>query len=887
MTTTPDRLELLAYPLTSDLLGNVIIYDLPAQALEAWEELAARYRQASGSNANLPYGALATALRASTGKRVNMYPTSKDQPPRMLVASDLLNAADVRDAITVWEQVILGTDPGLIRFGYASKLADVISTISPSVRSLAHAITRVNGQPDQPGWVLDVAGWHAAEKLAGQGWPIDGKQVTFRMDTDGDLLVWDENLLWSHAWREGLEPRYAAARIRLQMKTLPWTSDPALVLNPSVFRIANRISNARTAWVEPNDPLAPLLILRLSGGYGRKDVDRHTRTVLEIWSRLRGEQPVIPANLDLKGQPGRLRPLIPVGVRYPVGRGLGMHSLRELLAHTSAVLGVPPLTVRKVAAHQFSRKPEKDGGRDPELLAPDTIGTTIAASGARRLRIVVLYQSPHTRRRIQNVLAYHFADLAFATASISDGTETRLGSDTVSAIFHEARELLAHGPHGQRKRLLSAIPDLYPLDGTRVLALCETEFDHKERAEQRVKARIDKSLPDPDEIDAKHVVNQLLAEDGVASQFIATKEPGKSGSGQITTDEELAATAKDDYAGHGAVADMLRTAGLVHARLGDALSFGKRYGITEPPAFVGLHLREQKKNGRRLSITLAALIPNDGQWAAWGYAWNPHPETGRTGWMRYTDANVAYRANDLIKTSRHGAWDKVVPDMIDITLSELSNLLGDTPYALIVSGEASRRIWPGLANKHLGREMENGQIDGRIALPGSKFPPAAIIRVTSGTTDLPRPVPNITKTAGKPGRTTNALYEQDYGTGDPVLLLATVPRQYNGKGRNSRIGSDYSRWSAAPEEQPLIWYAHTSTEFLVRGSAETAFQFGIATARLCDHAISWDGRTRYPAPLHLAMQMDRDHPQYRRTIDLEEEDADVFDDDDPSEDGMG
>jgi hypothetical protein len=133
-----------------------------------------------------------------------------------------------------------------------------------------------------------------------------------------------------------------------------------------------------------------------------------------------------------------------------------------------------------------------------------------------------------------------------------------------------------------------------------------------------VKARIDKSLPDPDEIDAKHVVNQLLAEDGVASQFIATKEPGKSGSGPITTDEELAATAKDDYAGHGAVADMLRTAGLVHARLGEALSFGKRYGITEPPAFVGLHLREQKRTvgacpsrWQRLSSVTGSGAPGD------------------------------------------------------------------------------------------------------------------------------------------------------------------------------------------------------------------------------------------------------------------------------------
>ena len=888
MTTSPDRLELLAHPLTSDVLGHVISYDLSLRAREAWQDLMARYRQATGSNANLPHGALTTALRASTGKRVNMYPVSKEQPPGMLVASDPLNMTDVYDAITIWEQVILGTDPSLIRFGYASKLAEAISAVPPVTRSLADEISRVDGQPNSPGWVLDVAGWHAAEKLAGRSWAIDGQQVAFRMDTNGDLLVWDEDLLWSHAWREGQEPRYAAARIRLKMKTMPWMSDPALVLDPSVFRIANRISNARTAWIEPNDSRAPLLILHLTGRYGHKDVDRHTRTILEIWSRLRGEQPIIPAALDLRGQPGRLRPLIPVGVRYPVGRGLGMHSLREFLAHTSEVLGVSPLTVHKVAGHQFHRKPEKDGGRDPELLAPDTIATTIAASGARHLRIVILHQFPHTRRRIQNLLAYHFADLAFATASISDGTEVPLGSGKVSAVFREAGELLAHGPHGQRKRLMSAIPELYPADGTRVIALCETVFDKEERASQRVKARIDRSLPDPDETDAKHAVNQLLAQDAVASQFIATREPGKSGTGPITANEELAATAKDDYAGHGAVADLLRTAGLVHARLGEALAFGKKYGITAPPAFVGLHLREQKKNGRRLSITLAALVPDDGQWGAWGYAWNPHPATRRTGWMRYTDANVAHRANDLIKASRHTAWDNGVPDMIDIALSQLANLLNGAPYALIVSGEASRRIWPGLANKHLGREVgSDGRIDGRAALPGGQFPPAAVIRVTSGTGDLPRPVPDISKASGKPIRTTNALFEQDYGTGDPVFILAKVPRQYDGKGRNSRIGSGYSRWSAAPEEQPATWYAHTSTEFLVRGAADTAYQFGVAAARLCDHAISWDGRTKYPAPLHLAMQMDRDHPEYRRTVDLDEEDVEFLEDDDPGNDGMG
>jgi hypothetical protein len=48
--------------------------------------------------------------------------------------------------------------------------------------------------------------------------------------------------------------------------------------------------------------------------------------------------------------------------------------------------------------------------------------------------------------------------------------------------------------------------------------------------------------------------------------------------------------------------------------------------------------------------------------------------------------------------------------------------------------------------------------------------------------------------------------------------------------------------------------------------------------QLIDVALSqlesrFHGRTQYPAPLHLAMQMDRDHPEYRRTVFMEEQSA--------------
>jgi RNaseH domain of pPIWI_RE/pPIWI_RE module N-terminal domain len=879
VTTQPEPLSLLAFPLTGLLLGDVVTYDLPAEAQRHWDDLLARYRQVTGSNGNLPYSALATALRAATGAHVNLSPRSKDKPPRTLIASAPLSAVDVGDAIRIWEQAILGTARDAISFRYASSLADAISQVPLIVTHLADNLTRPGGQPHAPDWMFDVASWHAAQRIAAQPWPIDDRQVRFRVDTNGDLLVWDNDLLWSHQWRNSPQPRYAAARLRLSMETLPWISDPVLAISPSVLRIANRLSTARNAWLEPNDPHAPLLELGLTGRSGQKDVDWHTRLILDVWTRLRGEQPLIPATADLSGPPGRLRPVIPIGIRYPIGRGLGMHFMRELLVHATEVLGMPPVTVSKVAGHQFHRRPQREGGRDPELLDPYTVGATIAASGTRRLRLVVLYRSSHTRRRIQNLLAHHFAAPALASAQVPDNAETPLAGNAVSVVFCEARELLTHGEHGQRRRLMSQVQALYPPDGIRAVALCETEYDKHDWAVRRFKARYDTTVQDPDKTDAKHVVNKLLADDGVASQFLATKPPEQSGDGPLVSAEDIAAAVKDDHAGHAAVADLLRSAGLVHARLGDALAHG-RQGISTPHAYVGLHIREQKKNARRLSITLAALIPDGSQWAAWGYAWHPHPVTRKTGWMRYADAAVAHRASDLIRGSRHTMWDEGIADMINIALDQLASQLHGIPYVLMVPGEGSRTIWPGLANRHLGLQADPaGRVNGKLPLPGpARTPPAAVVRVTPMPGGI-RPVPG--SGSPKAPKTTNALYEHDQTGGDAVLVLSTVPRQYDGSSGRRGVGSDHSRWTATPAEQPLTWYAHTSTEFLVRTAAGgQAQRYGIATARLCDHAISWDGRTSYPAPLHLARQMDRDHPEYRRTIDLDEEEADVLEDDD-------
>jgi hypothetical protein len=894
VTQSRNHLELAGFPFTRDLVGTAQLYHLPPAVRRAWLDLRNRYRQHTGSEGNLPYAALTAALRAAGRTQVNLGPASKDQPPMFLASHHPLQPADLQDAFTVFEQAILGVPPDQISFGYTSELASQIAEIAPEPCPLARHVRLTGHQADAPGWVYDIATWHAASLLAAAAFKVDGLEIRFRMDTNGDLLVWDNDLLWPGSWGDRYPTRYAALRVKLRMKTLPHLRLPILLLDPAVFWLADRLSSSRTAWLAQHDPAAPLLVLGLSARSRPKDIDPATRLTLTILSKLRGEKPILPEDRDLSGPPGRLRAVIPRSVRFPIGRGAGMHTVRALTCHAAETLGVRSVTATQVPGHRFKARPKRQLGRDTELLDPITLPGTITVSGCQSLRIVVLYATAHTRRRIQNLLAYHFDRLDLAAAPINDGDQTPLLPGAVTVIFCNASALLAHGPHTQRRQLADTISHLDPSPGVRILALCETDYDPAAWEEQRKKARRGSSEPDPDIGDAKHPVNRLLARRGAPTQFIATAPAPRTGNvTQLTTAVALTEAVRKDHPGHAALGDLLRSGGIIHSRIGEALAHG-RHGLTRPHAFVGLHLREQKAiaGKRHLIYTLAALVPvsETSQWRMLGYSWHPHPVTGATGWMPYTEADVAFRAHDLAEGTRATAYDARVPAAINQALRQLKPALGGTPYVLLVSGESCRSIWPGLANKHLDRAPDpDGTIESRVPLPGPPdFKPAAIVRITPGTGEIPRPVrgvhitPNLADSGEASDseevvKTTNALYELDLGhDSGRAWVLATVPRQFDGKGRQRRLGSDISRWHANPQQQQANWYAHTSTEILVIGTTDDSLTYAIAAARLCDHTVAWDSRTRYPVPLHGAHQMDKDHPEYRRTIDY----------DDPLDDGV-
>lgn len=851
--TTDKKLALLAYPLTDRLHGTAYLHRLPAEVDEVWARVRARYRERVRANVNLPYAGLATGLRAYSGAFVNLFPTSKKDAPRQLVASRPLDHQDLRDAVVLWEQALLGGPDDEITFRYASELADLVAGSTVEQVSLADHVHHIGNQPDAPNWVYEAATWEAGRRLAATPWKVDGREVTLRVDTDGNLLVWDPEALWSDAWTKETGLQYAALRVKLSMQTLPDLRTPALVLDPSVARLSRRLANTRTAWLAPHRDDAPLLSLAMEGWGERTRIEQTSGIALSVSRLLAGEKLLVPDDFDLAGEPRRLRALVGKSVRWPVGRGVGMYTVRELSRHAAEVLEVPNLTATEVKKHQFSQQTKRklEKGRDVDLLEENSLSTVIKATGCERLRLLVLYYEPRTRSRVLRLLGHHF-------------TEASLGEDLphdelidvgtgVEIVFHHAKELLVHGRQGERVAAVNRVPHLVGPGGTRVLALCETEYDGKT----------------PDE-DAKPLVNRLLAGRGVLAQFLATAPEARP----------VHEPAKD-FRGHAALADLMRVAGLVHPRMTKALSFGP-LGTKGPVTYVGLHVREQRGNawtsGRpKLSWSLVAMIPDGEHWRVLAYQPVRERKTGtEVGWHDYFTANAAFRASSLPGGKRQ---DEALVVTIDTALSSLQpHIATGTGYVLMVSGDSARSLYPLLANKNLDLEPDAScLVNGRLALPGWDPAvgrrPRAVVRVTSGSRDLPRPVGvRIADPKAENGQRigrTLSLHQLD-GSAN-TWILSNIPRQFDGNTKPRRIGLDVGRWSASAELGRHTWYAHTATEIMVVGADSEPVRYAVAAARLCDHAVSWDGRTSYPVPVHLARLMDRNHPEYRRTVDADDD----------------
>ncbi|MFJ3519844.1 RNaseH domain-containing protein [Streptomyces sp. NPDC090131] len=918
---TQTRLSLQACHTDEKLLGTTFLYPLPDKIGRAWPTLRQEYRGITGSTANLPYTGLLTVLRATGYTCADLYPASKTDPPKFLATSRPLNRDDLHAAIVLWEQALLQTDSDQFSFAYQSEIADLIAGTTPEETSLWEHFTHTGACIDAPGWAWRAASWAITNRLAAHPWQIDGKTVHFRPDLAGCLQVWDPDLLWTNTWGAAYgdgdttdtigeeDPawktriHYATLRLEVAVKSHPGLRAPVATVQPRVSRLSNTLKSARTAWFAPRAADGPLLKLQLGGRGEHTHLDHTTRLALDAWTRLHGESVfpraddetefLAPHACDLAGQPGALRALIPFSGTFSLGKGVGMHTRRELARHTSTALGQPLLRAHHVAGRPFGSRRTTTEGRDSVLLDDPRLSKIIAAAGREHLRFLVLYRRQSERTRMQRLLAYHFNRPDLAAAGMPENKVVPL-TDHVEAYLQPADDLLRHGDHhAQRPALARQLEGLDAPEGTRLLALCETEYDAKAWARQRRASRKpDATVTDPYELDAKPHASRELARLGVLTQFLTPHKPGRRNPRkkprEITTAlDQLGSELAGDHRGHMAVADLHRTAGLVHPRLTDALAYGP-HGLKEPLVHVGLHLREQRGRRRgpateqpRLIWTLVALVPQpEGLWRTLAYL--PDEQSPGGSWLDYATANTLHRSRRLPDGRRR---DAQLPRSIDRALWDLGAYAGTaTGYIVYVSGDQARSIWPLLANRHLGRAPDpDGTLDARPALPGFTLPadqrPRAVLRVTAGSDHVASPAlverldyTDETSVETHEGKLATGLFQMESTTN--TFILCNLPQQYTGSSRYARAGEKYSRWaSTSAAEQAETWYSHTATEISVLHSPDghTPLTYSLAAARLCDHALHWNHRTRYPAPIHLGIQMDKNHWEYRRTVDADSE----------------
>jgi hypothetical protein len=832
-------LTTIAYRLTPALLGDLVVYPLTSDFTKVWERLPAR-RQPNGERARPRYASLATALRAVTTQPVALFPRGQlgrhdtaAGTAALLVTTNPIDPWLLTTCVRIWEEKVArdGDD--------ANTLAPVFNVDPGAPRPLAEYVERDHaGRIQGPGWLFEAARWNAAQALARQPLMLPGfGRLKLRLDTSGDLVFWDD--LISTAWRQ--RSCHAMVYVSTRVVTLPGIPDLVLRLDAHVTRIADDWYRVRTARIARPDAESPLLKLRVrppwpSRGQSHPVIQDAAAEIVEACGLYPIELPT-----QLPAQPGAVR-LISQARRHGVGKGAGTRFLRLLEAHATSQLRTPPLVYEETNI-RVTRPVE---GR----IEPHHMYKAIQASQTDRLRVVCLYGTRLTREHLTKEFAKYATEQYKPVLLGQDDIEYTLAS-TLSVVFHYMPELATSGAE-QLTKLVTQLS--WPRDGdTRVAACVETWWD-----------------PDvPSEDDAKDPLRRVLGDAGVATQFLngARLKPIPGGTGE---------GAAGDHAVTSAIRDLFRAAGVFDHRLAAATATATIAPLDHPATLVGIHVRRhtpRRRRGtmrpaRRLVVQLVALH-------ATGDATSPWPaemysdQHGK--WLPYGDALATYHAG-VIGSTEHGRgaeWAAAVRDYVEEALAQL-DCTG--PLIVFADTEACRSIWPGLANKHLG--------DG--ALPGDSLTRAgqadvAVIRCNN-TAEVPQVVD---RTEGhrpgdpdQPAMPGVRLYQLP-GATQPSWLLAQASRVHRSGQIGARAGTQHTRWTLPADDAGLMsrdWHAITAIEIAaVRTGEREALALAALTARLCHQAPSWDDRITLPAPLHLAVIADDDHPDRRQEEEPSEE----------------
>jgi hypothetical protein len=919
-------LNTLAFRCTPGLVGTaeVFVRHFDEATWKLWDDFDRQCKKKYNSeSAQAPYSIATTVLSMMGGGYVCFAP---DRQAPFLASLHPIDSKLLQRVFTLTYHLALGQDVGTIDLTAPSELARRIAGTPEERHPLADYLAAGSTQATAPNWLYRTVAWELSRRFASEPWAIsDSKTIKLRSDSTGGLVAFDD------PWENEQGGRYALSRTTLTLKTLPNISIPVLLLDSRVTRISSSLVFSATALAEHPGEDRPLLEVALNGRGGARSVNRLALQALgrlemdysilrAIDERSKREQKLLADAKEKeerpvfsRERPRQVWPVLPKNHSFPIGTGPGMHHLRLLHQHFTKVfvgqaeslemrevdMSLPhrPTDPENISKKEYQRRKAESDRRkaerkqNPELEKPgpiksrgsafpepESIFASAEAEGFKKLRIACLWYRDETRLRMLDTFCKSFG-LAPGGLDPRDGEEVSLHGEQITAVFHYAVGFLKPGPSANRKEALAASgAALRSQDGVLVGAWCETEIPTASNAG-------DDSQTNPDDLDAKPQTKNVLANMDVPSQYLR----GRDDTGVIKPKAK-------DHPAEMALLDLYRSLGIIDDRIANALQPEKAGYPVDRIAHVGIYVRQQNRrkgeSGQpKVVITASALVPPEaagGTWTMLGWS-STRPE-----WRPYRLAQTAFHASAYPegtgdrKTYRQ-RWDDAA-ETVELALTDLAEELEETPYVVTVDEQSSRRMWDGLQNIRLGDSPGNRK--SRYWLPGSTLGaderPRAIIRINTEDEEVPQPVSatHIAKAKDSEpveNETATTLYRVTTDFGTPAWIFCNVPRAYDGAS-TGRLGSKYTRWDAKRSvasdtkeerrkgEMSQNWYAMTASVIYPLACADGVSEEALAiiTAKLCHQAQFWDGRSRFPVPLHAAKQMDLDHPQYRRTAASEE-----------------
>ena len=334
------------------------------------------------------------------------------------------------------------------------------------------------------------------------------------------------------------------------MKTIPNIADPLILLSAAATRVKSSMAFTRTVLAAQDDPARPIIEVEMAG---RDRIRTISRMSLQTLARLGMDHSVLRGIQDRVDQErqteqnarergaknwyppggplGPIRPIHSKTYKFPVGRGAGMHFLRELDARFRDVIGDTATSPQIYFDTQgFKRLNRKDG-----LYAdPADVARSLKTMGYSHLQLVCLWYKDNTRLRMIQGLCDAYG-LNPQLANPADGVPFPLHDGTVSAVFHEVPTFLIHGPEGGSSTGIAQVSALQqPEPGTLIGVWAETEYSS---ADEEITEADEQDTPEPrdqparpkDDEDAKPRARRTLARMGAVSQFITDRDPADKG----------------------------------------------------------------------------------------------------------------------------------------------------------------------------------------------------------------------------------------------------------------------------------------------------------------------------------------------------------------------